>query len=509
MKQSRKRLVTGAVLLAAVVLLSLPERRSPVDAPAASSLAAAHDSSATVALTEGEPFRWDSDALWEMLEKRFVSARGVGCGASTTVSAAGIRRINDLVAQLRGRPVRASDARWTSLESALFEVAPLVAACPANAQQFVSAYSQMRIVLKDQSVRWDLDDRAVRERLYRLMYGGRAAVEEVLLQMDGDSAAALARIMGHEETLDLPSAIVEGVRVYSGDILVSRGGFPTSALIARGSDFPGNFSHVALLHVNKNGVPSVVEAHIERGLTVATVDEYLADKKLRIMLLRPRQEVVGRMESPDGPHIAASRARTRAFNAHVPYDFEMNYTDPAKLFCSEVASSVYREQGVELWTGISTISAPGLRDWLGGFGVTHFETQEPSDLEYDPQLVVVAEWRDPETLYRDHVHNAVVDAMLEGADAGDRLRYNPASLPVARVAKAYSVVLNGLGRVGPIPEGMSPGAALRSRSYTRRHDELVEKVMTDARRFEEANGYRPPYWELVAMARSAVSSQRG
>jgi len=59
-----------------------------------------------------------------------------------------------------------------------------------------------------------------------------------------------------------------------------------------------------------------------------------------------------------------------------------------------VASSVYGELGVRLWTGLSTISAAGLRRWLSAFGVRHFETQEPSDLEYDPQLVVVAEGRD-------------------------------------------------------------------------------------------------------------------
>jgi len=36
-----------------------------------------------------------------------------------------------------------------------------------------------------------------------------------------------------------------------------------------------------------------------------------------------------------------------------------------------------------LWSGILHISSPGLRKWLAAFGVRHFETQEPSDLEYD------------------------------------------------------------------------------------------------------------------------------
>ena len=37
--------------------------------------------------------------------------------------------------------------------------------------------------------------------------------------------------------------------------------------------------------------------------------------------------------------------------------------------------------------GISRISSPGVARWLAAFGVRRFETQEPSDLEYDPQLV--------------------------------------------------------------------------------------------------------------------------
>ena len=41
--------------------------------------------------------------------------------------------------------------------------------------------------------------------------------------------------------------------------------------------------------------------------------------------------------------------------------------------------------------GISTISSPGLRRWLRSFGVRHFETQEPSDLDWSAALIVVAE----------------------------------------------------------------------------------------------------------------------
>src|SRR6185503_19225813 len=97
-----------------------------------------------------------------------------------------------------------------------------------------------------------------------------------------------------------------------------------------------------------------------------------------------------------------------ARTSHVPYDFEMDYRDPSAQFCSEVASAAYARRGVHLWRGLSSMSGRGLARWLGAFGVRNFVTLAPSDLEYDPQMSVVAEWRDPEALFSDHLDNAVL-----------------------------------------------------------------------------------------------------
>jgi hypothetical protein len=202
------------------------------------------------------------------------------------------------------------------------------------------------------------------------------------------------------------------------------------------------------------------------------------------------------------PHRAATLALERARSGHIPYDFAMDYTDPSRLFCSEVPSSVYRELGIVLWTRTSTISSPGLRRWLGGFGVTHFETQEPSDLEYDPQLVVVAEWRDRKALRDDHIDNAVIDVMLEGAESGDEITYPWYLLPVGRVMKGYSVAKELLGGTGPVPEGMSAASALRNRAFSAKQKAWARRVSERAAEVEKAQGYPPPYWELVRIARA-------
>ncbi len=127
--------------------------------------------------------------------------------------------------------------------------------------------------------------------------------------------------------------------------------------------------------------------YIERGVVISTLDEYLKDKKLRIMVLRITSNLI--KHDPMIPHKAASYALSNARTKHIPYDFEMNINESEKQFCSEVSSSAYKKFGINLWTGLSNISSSGTRNWLSAFGVKYFKTEEPSDLEYDPQLSVI------------------------------------------------------------------------------------------------------------------------
>jgi hypothetical protein len=328
----------------------------------------------------------------------------------------------------------------------------------------------------------------------------------VLLQRAPEDVPTL--IAGTDEPSATPAATLYGAEIRSGDILVSRGGAPTSALIARGNDFPGNFSHIALVHVADDGRARVIEAHIEVGVVVSTLEEYVRDTKLRVMALRLSSSLPELRADPMLPHRAAERALEEATRGHVPYDFAMDYEDHAAKFCSEVASAPYGALGVPLWEGLTSMSTGGVRRWLSGFGVRHFVTHGPSDLEYDPKVVVVFEWRDPETLFLDHVDNAVIDAMLESAEAGADLDYDLALLPFARLAKAWSATKNLLGGVGPVPEGMSATTALRAEWLKERHAEIRTRVLSRVEEFRRAEGYTPPYWELVEMARESRDEGR-
>ena len=450
-----------------------------------------------------QPFAWNQDSYWDTLEAKYKELMKEGCKDMSIVIDSDILKLNALTGPMRRQSLSPDSKVLSELEQQMFTTGPLVAACKMRLPEYVKAMTELRAVVKKQSEGWDMSSDVARTTLYRLLYGSRAAEEEIILQASQE-AEPLALIMGTDEPSQTPSVTVRGVTLHSGDILVSRGGAPTSALIARGNDFPGNFSHIALLYVDAvTHEPKLIESHIEKGVAVSSFEEYIRDKKLRIMVLRLMADLPQLRKDPMLPHKAAEFALKNAMERHIPYDFEMDYKDHSKLFCSEVASAAYEAYGVNLWMGISHISSPGLRKWLLAFGVRHFVTQEPSDLEYDPQLVVVAEWRDPETLRKDHMDNAVTEVMIEGAEKGDELTYPWYLLPVARVMKGYSMVLNLLGRIGPVPEGMSATAGIRTTYYMKKHDAIYERLELKEKEFKMRNNYEPPYWEMVKMARAA------
>jgi hypothetical protein len=309
-----------------------------------------------------------------------------------------------------------------------------------------------------------------------------------------------------EEPSVTPATAIFGIKVQSGDLLVSRGGAEVSALISRGNDYPGNFSHVALLYVDeKNNQPYLIESHIEKGVAITDVAGYIKDKKLRFMVMRPRADLPAMITDPMLPHRAAKKMYQESFTRHIPYDFKMNFKDSTAMFCSEVASYAYRKNGLQLWPSRSTISTAGVVNWLHDFGVDNFITQMPSDLEYDPQLSVVAEWRDPETLYKDHIDNAVMDAMLEQANEGKKIGYAHWQLPFVRVVKAWCFLLNRFGKEGIIPEGMNATTALKNQWFVAYNQKITREVRAEADGFIKEHQYRPPYWQLLKIARQAIS----
>lgn len=449
------------------------------------------------------PFIWDQDALWENLEKSFLKARAMPTNELDSMLQFMTKETDSIFHAHEALTTSPKEDFYPLMEKHFFRIAPLIAAQENKSAWHINFYNGLRKKLKSDTRRWDMKSTEARNLSYRILYGGRAAVEEILLQSSDDEFVSTMYVL--DEPSATPSVDILGIKVHSGDLLVSRGGAEVSAFISRGNDFPGNFSHVAIIHIDREtNEPYLVEAHIEKGVALASLEAYLNDKKLRFMVMRPRADLEQIQADPMLPHKASLYIFNESQARHIPYDFKMDYYDASAMFCSEVGSYAYKQFGLNLWEFESTISSNGIMEWLSNFGVENFVTQMPSDLEYDPMLSVVAEWRDKETLFQDHLDNAVMDALIARANDGEKLDYNIWLLPVARVLKAYSFFLTSIGKEGVIPEGMTAETALKNNDFVDRFNKCKAMTASKIVVFKEENNYLPPYWQMVRFAEESV-----
>ena len=449
------------------------------------------------------PFIWNQDSLWLSLEGTFQNAKSMMPTTLDSLAQTMSKDADSLLVKYLDTIYGPDDPIYDSILHQIFNVAPLIAAQSKKTDWYIQFYNQVRKKLKSDARYWDMSSSIARTNSYKMLYGMRAAVEEILLQSNNDDFVSTMFVT--DETSVTPSVDIMGIKVHSGDLLVSRGGAEVSAFISRGNDYPGNFSHVALIHIDKEtNTPYFIEAHIEKGVAIASLEGYLKDKKLRFMVMRPRADLPEIKTNTMLPYVASKYMYNESQSRHIPYDFKMDYHDDSAMFCSEVGSYAYKQNGILLWEFESTISSNGIIDWLNTFGVDHFVTQMPSDLEYDPNLSVVAEWRNKDILFQDHLDNAVMDALISEANKGEKLDYNMWLLPIARVLKTYSVILTTLGKEGIIPEGMDAISALKNNDFVNRFQSLKSVTLKKAENFKIENGYNPPYWQLVRMAENSL-----
>lgn len=150
-------------------------------------------------------FAWDQNGYWNELEKQFLAAKREGC-----------KPLNNTITE-----------SIKTLETRMFQLAPMVAACLDHQNSYIDLFTKLRQVAKKQSIKWDMTQSASKETIYRLLCGGRAAVEEMMLQANPETIPPA--VMGVQEPSQTPHASILGVQIHSGDLLLSRGCFCCNA----------------------------------------------------------------------------------------------------------------------------------------------------------------------------------------------------------------------------------------------------------------------------------------
>jgi len=131
---------------------------------------------------QNQPFIWNQDSLWFALETRFIKARQSGCDQLSVSINESLLSIHNLLDTISSHPLQPDDRQFFVLEDAMFRLAPLLSACQHRLTDYIELFSRLRYIVKSQSLGWNMNNVAARQTIYPLIYGGRAAVEEAMLQ---------------------------------------------------------------------------------------------------------------------------------------------------------------------------------------------------------------------------------------------------------------------------------------------------------------------------------------
>jgi hypothetical protein len=197
-------------------------------------------------------------------------------------------------------------------------------------------------------------------------------------------------------------------KLKSGDVLLMMSSNFVSATIARIGDDDGQFSHGALVYVDKNNKTMVIESLISDGLIMTPYKEWKKhNHHSRTMLFRL-------YDSKKAETLANKFYNKTKFsynNRKIIYDFHMNDRDRNELFCSEVIQSTYKPVGVPTYK--TSFMSFKEHTFLKNLTITTEEVFAPSDIEIEPKFDLVAEWRNYDLTNETRMLDAIMTSVLK------------------------------------------------------------------------------------------------
>ena len=201
----------------------------------------------------------------------------------------------------------------------------------------------------------------------------------------------------------------------NGDIMLARGTSFMSAIISRVGDISSQFSHVILVHVDKDTHKvETIESYVGLGVGIYDIETALKNENARLLLIRARDPEL----ASKAADFMYNKAKAAIAAGHpIPYDYKFDFVDHSAVSCAEVALWAYQDASggkVMLPQYPSRISENPT--FLDRIGMSPGDTFTPGDLEVDSRFEMVMEWRDLRLTRDARVKDAIMTSMLNWVD---------------------------------------------------------------------------------------------
>jgi hypothetical protein len=292
-----------------------------------------------------------------------------------------------------------------------------------SAPTLMKAIFAARVTLRDRIADWHargLMTREVQKALrdvFRISRYGADMLGEILIdhQRLAHDAKTRRAFTGTDHNTQVHPRFERGgdITFKSGDVLLMRGMAHNSAAIARIGDVDTQFSHLAMIYIDPAGKHWVVEALIEDGAVVNTLDHVLDHGLARAVLYRCKDAALA-ARAAELIHARVKASSTRK-GRHIPYDFSMRLRNRRKLFCSKLVYLAFKDAsgGKLMLPAFKTRFDQRNPDFFRRIGVKARETFAPGDIDLDPAFDLVAEWQDYRATSRIRMQDMIMTKFFE------------------------------------------------------------------------------------------------
>lgn len=259
--------------------------------------------------------------------------------------------------------------------------------------------------------------------------------------------------------------------IQNGDLLLSRGDAFTSAVISRIGVVDNQFSHIAMVYVDdgsvmgKPGKKYVIESVLNAGLQIIPFEEYMTHTKARWGVFRLKN--VTKFKTTPAVQIMADASKWLAIKAkkgNVCYNFSMDMNEANCMFCSQAITQAmdyacnyktnkceefpaYRNEAMAPFPLSYTEFATDQNPLMKLLHITSKVTFSPADVEVDPRLDQVAEFRNLGYTELARTYDIIFTKMFEWMESG---RYTFAdSAAILAFTEVGDEIVKQLGRMPP------------------------------------------------------------
>ena len=218
-------------------------------------------------------------------------------------------------------------------------------------------------------------------------------ITEILINMAQEPIRANQKNFSQQKYQFYLNPKYKSFHVKSGDILLVRSSIFVSAVISRVGDEDGQFSHGAMIYVDSKGKAYVMEALIKSGTIITPYEEWRSkiSHHSRALLLRHNDEVLAKKSALSIYKVINDRLATKNL---IPYDFAMNDSDNREIFCAELIQYAFKLGGDHhIPTFHTSLKSFHNHTFLNELSIIKEDVFAPGDLEIEPNVNLVAEWR--------------------------------------------------------------------------------------------------------------------